>query len=298
MSLLRQFSDDLTRLIAGVLPSVVALSDPDSRSAGSGFLIDSVGHVVTNYHVVAESEKTIRASLPGLPDQDAVILGMDQFTDLAVLQLDNPPRDFVRFRDEPPRLGELCFAVGSPLGYLTESVSIGIVSGLARTINHQMTTRPIERCIQVDAAINPGNSGGPVFDADGLVIGIATAARGDADNVGFAVTAATARTVVPELIVHGKVVRASLGIGVAPRMVEVGGHEVPRQAVVKVSPRAAQSGFLMGDVILTIQGTDADERADLYDHLGRDSIGKPINLELLRDGEVVQLTVTADEPAG
>ncbi|GAB3660400.1 trypsin-like peptidase domain-containing protein [Actinocorallia lasiicapitis] len=296
MSLLRQFSDDLSRLIAGVLPSVVALSDPDSRSAGSGFLIDSVGHVVTNYHVVADSDKTIRASLPGLPDQDAVILGLDQYTDLAVLQLENPPKDFVRFRDEPARLGELCFAVGSPLGYLTESVSIGIVSGLARTINHQMTTRPIERCIQVDAAINPGNSGGPVFDADGLVIGVATAGRNEADNIGFAVTAATARTVVPELIVHGRVVRASLGIGIAPRVIELDGHQVPRQAVVKVSARAAAAGFVMGDVILSIQGQAADERADLYDHLGRESIGRPVALELLRAGEVVQLTITPEAP--
>jgi len=117
--------------------------------------------------------------------------------------------------------------------------------------------------------------------------------------VGFAVAATTALAIVPELIQYGKVERGSLGIGVAPRLIELAGLPTSRQAVTNVSTRAAEAGVRAGDVILTIEGTIADERADLYDHLGRDSIGQPINLELLRDEEVVTVTLTATalEPA-
>ncbi len=293
MSVLRAMSDELSGLVARILPTVVALTDPKTHASGSGFLIDGAGHVVTNFHVVADCEPVLRAALPGGPVQDAKVLGVDQFTDLAVLQLENPPDKFVEFRTAPAKLGELCFALGSPLGDLTESVTSGIVSGLARTIRHQLTTRPIERCIQIDCAINPGNSGGPVFDVEGYVIGVATAGRNDADNVGFAVAATTALAIVPELIEHGKIERGSLGIGVTPKQIELDGLQTSRQAITNVSARAAEAGVRAGDVILTIEGTIADERADLYDHLGRESIGKPINLELLREDEVVKVTLTA-----
>jgi len=292
-SILRAMSDELSELVARVLPTAVALHDPKNHSSGSGFLIDGTGHVVTNYHVVADCEPVLRASLPGRSVQNAKVLGVDQFTDLAVLELEEPPEAYVEFRAEPAKLGELCFALGSPLGDLRESVTAGVVSGLTRTIRHQLTTRPIERCIQVDCAINPGNSGGPVFDVEGYVIGVATAGRSGADNVGFAVAATTALTIVPELIQYGKVERGSLGIGIAPKQIELDGLQVPRQEVTHVTARAAEAGVQPGDVILSIQGTVADERADFYDHLGRDSIGKEISLELLREADVVTVTLTA-----
>jgi len=125
VSILRAMSDELSGLVARILPTVVALTDPKTHSSGSGFLIDGAGHVVTNFHVVADCEPVVRASLPGGPVQDAKVLGVDQFTDLAVLQLEQPPDKFVEFRAEPAKLGELCFALGSPLGDLTESVTSG-----------------------------------------------------------------------------------------------------------------------------------------------------------------------------
>lgn len=318
-SLLRSLSDELSGLVSRVLPAVVAIADKrDGESIGSGFLIDTAGHVVTNHHVVADGETGDEAAdetggragkagggsgaagdeagfwvtRHGRPPQEARLLGADQFTDLAVLRLVEPAAEHVRLRAEPVRLGELCFAVGSPLGFLTESVTCGVVSGVARTFGHRRSTRPIERGIQVDCAINPGNSGGPVFDAAGEVIGVATASANRADNVAFAVPAVTVAAIAPELISYGKVLRASLGVGVASRPVEYAGKTLPRQTVVRVNQEAT-TGLRVGDVILRIGDTEVDGRAALYDHLGRDSIGKPLTLEVLRDGEVLMVTITA-----
>jgi serine protease Do len=291
-SLLWQLSDELSGLVARVLPSVVAICGSRDEAFGSGFLIDGDGHVVTNHHVVS-GEDVLRVTRRDRPPQEARLLGSDAFTDLAVLKIDDPPEQPVTLRAAPVRLGELCFAVGSPLGILTESVTSGVVSGLARTIRHRKAARPIERGIQVDCAINPGNSGGPVFDAGGEVIGVATASAAQADNVSFVVSADTVRAIVPELIRDGKVRRASLGIGITPRSVEFSGRTIRRQAVTRVNEAADSAGLKVGDVLLSIEGTEVEGRAALYDHLGRESIGKPIALEVLREDKVVQLTVTA-----
>ncbi len=166
---------------------------------------------------------------------------------------------------EPARLGELCFAFGSPLGEFPESISIGIVSGLKRSLP-TADRRAIFDVIQTDCAINPGNSGGPLVYVDGQVIGVNTAGIDEADGIGFAVPAETVN-IVGELLSHGAIERASLGVGVALRHAA----EVPDgKGLVVTSLRDDVAGPLeRGDVILSVEDRDVRNQNDLLRALRR-----------------------------
>jgi S1-C subfamily serine protease len=293
-NLLLQLSDALADLAATVLPHVACLSVGDST--GSGFVVDDAGHVVTNFHVVEgrDPEVPIRAAIHGFATQTARVIGEDPLTDLAVLELADPHPGCLELRDAPARLGEMCMAVGSPLGVYTESVSTGIVSGLSRSVRHRTTRRPLERAIQTDCAINPGNSGGPLVDMAGRVIGVNTAVASDGQGIGFAVPAGTVRAVTAALIADGKVVRASLGVSVAARDVELDGRTVNRQVVTRTKA-GRTGGLLPGDVLLAIDGVEVDGRAALFDHLTADRIGRPVVISVRREGVTSDVQVVAEE---
>jgi serine protease Do len=289
---LQALSDALVALAARVLPNVVALTT--DKGAGSGFVLDNARHVVTNFHVIDGCDhEAIKAAIHGFPTQRARVVGRDQLTDLAVLELAEPHESFLELREEPARLGEMCMAVGSPLGLFTESVSTGIVSGLARSLTHETTKRPLERLVQTDCAINPGNSGGPLVDMAGRVIGVNTMVATFAQGIGFAVPTATVRAVTTELIAEGRVVRASLGVAIADRDVELDGRTLKRQVVTKVrQPR--ETGLKVGDVLLSIDGAEIDGRAALYDRLTKDRIGQRMNIDVHRDGAKQIIEVIAE----
>jgi S1-C subfamily serine protease len=231
----------------------------------------------------------MHASTPNGPKQLATVIGSDELTDLAVLRLAAPIPTHLSLRTAPARLGELCLALGSPLGIYPESASFGLVSGLARTIPQQ-NSRPIERAIQTDAAINPGNSGGPLVDIAGDVLGVNKCVDNRGAGLGFAIPADTVARISAELITDGVITRASLGVTIANRAVELDGHEVMRLVVTRVR-RETDGGLAVGDVILAIEGEVCDERDDLYNHLTKERIGKPLALDVLRDGTVTTLSV-------
>ena len=289
--MLASVSKELADLAERVLPCVVTLTGTvnGGETSGSGFTYDDAGHVVTNHHVVDGVGPTMTASLRGGPSQTATVLGSDPLTDLAVLRLEHPVRPHLKIRPAPARLGELCIALGSPLGIYPESVSLGIISGLARIIP-QATGRPLERALQTDCAINPGNSGGPLVDVDGAVMGVNVSIDARGANLGFAIPAETVKLVADELIEHGSVTRASLGVSVAMANVDLDGQTVARLRVSRV--KDAEHALRVGDVILAVAGEIVDERADLYNHLDRRHIGKPLELEVLRDGARTAVTVT------
>lgn len=296
-NLLMALSDALAELAARVLPDVACLSVGDAT--GSGFVVDDAGHVVTNFHVVEgqDPEVPIKAAIHGFPTQTARIVGVDPLTDLAVLELSEPHQGFLELRAEPARLGEMCMAVGSPLGIYTESVSTGIVSGLARSVRHRTTRRPLERAIQTDCAINPGNSGGPLVDMAGRVIGVNTAVAAEGQGIGFAVPAGTVQAVTAALIADGKVVRASLGVAVAARDVDIDGRTVNRQVVTRTKARQ-EGGLLPGDVLLAIDGVEVDGRAALFDHLTADRIGRTVVISVRREGKTADVQVVPEELGG
>ena len=283
-SLLQGLSDELIALASWVVPSTVIVTGQTKdfdQASGSAWLYDE-GHLVTNHHVVEHLE-VVFVRFPGLRQERAELVGADPLTDLAVLRVVGVGGRPLRMRELPARLGELCFAFGSPLGQYPESMSAGIVSGLRRRLHRP--GRGIEDVLQIDAAINPGNSGGPLVDASGQVIGVNTAGHDNADNIGFAVPAATVALVAPELIEHGSVERASLGVSVVTRTVERDGQREQRLAVSNL--RAECSGpFQVDDHILRVAGREVGSRGDLFAALRRELIEQDTEVEVWRDGRV------------
>jgi len=295
MRSLADFSANLARLAASAMRGVVTIFGRTSEGdvAGSGFLIDAQGHIVTNYHVIEGVEPPLDVDLHGDVRRTAAVLGIDPWTDLALLQVDRPVRAHLHLRPAPARLGELCLALGSPLGVYAESASIGVVSGIARTIPQEVG-RPIFHAIQTDCAINPGNSGGPLIDARGLVLGANNCCDARAANIGFAVPAETIEAVVAELKKTGRVVRATLDVTVKRAVVPVEGKNLAGLQVVK-APKSADGRFRPGDVILRIGGTRVRHPHDIFSLLTKDCIGRPTAIEVVRRGERHQLTVNPRE---
>jgi len=287
---LSRFSNEIAELAMQVRHSTVTIicmsPDLSSGGSGSGWIFDHDGHVVTNCHVIAGAG-SIQVKPSGLPPLTSHLIGFDESTDLAVLHVDGLTRPPLDIRHGFPILGELCLALGSPLGF-QESVSMGVVSGLSRQLPTQ-NGQLIEEAVQTDASINPGNSGGPLVDASGFVIGVNTAVRNDAQNMGFAVSSEVVLDVIPELLGFGEVKRASLGISIASEWVSEGGHDSTRISVKRV--QREDSPFRQGDILETIDGHHIERRYDVRKILNRSRIDVPTEVVVQRGGRFVGMTV-------
>lgn len=219
---------DFARVATDLSPSVVTVistvtgrstqgEQKNLRGVGSGMLVSALGQVLTNEHVIAEATK-VQVELSTRELLDARIIHADPLLDLALLELRGAevPLEPVTFSDREPTPGEWVMAVGQPFG-LGHTVTVGVISGLRR--DHDDLGRPpgldprgIWSFIQTDASINVGNSGGPLVDADGKVVGIATAVRSDGQGLAFAIPAPMARRFLEEVWTHGRVRHARLGI--------------------------------------------------------------------------------------
>lgn len=277
--MLQALSDTLATLVARVSPSVVHLRS--GRGTGSGFLATPQGHLITNAHVVDEARR-LEALLPSGDTRDARIVGRDPHTDLAVLKIDDidalPPLTLSDHADL--RVGEIVLALGSPYG-LAGSVTMGIVSGLGRSLR-TASGRLIENVIQTDAALNPGNSGGPLLDTRGRVVGVNTALFAPAQNIALAIPSTTARHVLDEILTHGRVRRAWLGII---------GQNTPQGILIhRVMPRspAADAGLREGDILVAVGDTKTPDLDALMRALGHDAIGRDATLEALRGRTVTR----------
>jgi serine protease Do len=273
-------------------------------SVGSGFLIDRDGHIVTNYHVAGKA-KQLMVTLSNKERIEAVLIGGDPQTDLAVIQI--PREKVAEFGLEPLafgrssslRVGEFVIALGSPLA-LARTMTFGIVSNLDRYLPQGMSLPTGERTgdfntwIQTDAAINPGNSGGPLVNLRGEVVGVNARGAMFADNIGFAIPADTARAVVADLIERGEVERAFVGVQFQPLKdwEKLFGLKQPRGVLVgsveKGAPGEA-AGLLPGDVLLSYGGTELNVRFEeelpgLYQLIADSEIGANIPLNILRRG--------------
>ena len=288
LRLLRQFSDEIVALAEEIVQSTATVTGQTSdfqECSGSAWLYDAE-HLVTNNHVVENLVDPIQVQLSGDAATQAWVIARDPLTDLAVLRTDPQPAPPLRISQEPVKLGELCFAFGCPLGRYPESISIGIVSGLKRSLPAG-DRQAIFDVIQTDAAINPGNSGGPLVNTEGLVIGVNTAGIDGADGIGFAIPAETVAEVVQELISYRAVQRASLGVTVAKRAVRGApdGH-----ALVITALRTNAAGHLQpGDAILAIGDRQIRSQNDLLRALRREVLDRKVDVLVLRDGE--ELTV-------
>ncbi len=283
---LAALSHGIADLVERLRADVVAVS-AGTPATGSGFVIDQHGHVVTNHHVTDEMDlDRLRVRIGDEHELAATFIGSDPRTDLAVLQIDDPIEGHLHLRERPARLGELCLALGSPFGIFRDTVSLGVVSGLGRTLPQQ-GRRPIENVLQTDCAINPGNSGGPLVDATGEVLGVNTAVWRSGQGMAFAVPSETVAWVVPELVEHGRVARASLGVSIRQTDDDADALlEVTRVA------RPTPDGLAVGDVLRAIDGQPVRRRADLYRHLRRDAIGSTLAIEVEREDARLTVAVT------
>jgi S1-C subfamily serine protease len=302
MSLLRSFSDEIAAVVARVRPAVLHLKTlgRGRGGTGSGFLCGGDDLALTNCHVVQGAlgvEATFHDGRTAVVD----VLGTDPATDLALLRV--PGADAAAAGTLPLadsnalRVGDFALAVGCPHG-LSHSVTAGIISGLGRALPGP-GGQSIEDVIQTDAPLNPGNSGGPLLDTDGHVVGIATAILPMAQGLCFAVPAATAAVVLPELRQFGRVVRGWLGVAVhgvelAPTIARRLGLPSPRAlAIVGVTPAspADRAGVQPGDLLIAIEERPIRGVGDLFAGLPRSSIGAAKKLRLLRGNEIVERSV-------
>jgi len=262
---------------------------------GSGFVISEDGYIVTNNHVVDHGQE-IQVSFIDGREYTAEIIGTDPKTDLALLKIDTDDKlAYVRFAEEPARVGDWVIAVGNPFG-LGGSVTTGIVSARGRDIG----AGPYDDFIQLDAPINRGNSGGPAFNLRGEVIGVNTAIfspSGGNVGIGFAIPAATVKEVVEDLMDDGAVTRGWLGVqiqSVTEDIAEGLGLEAEQGAIVAEvmddSPAAA-AGLQVGDTVLRLDGEDVKDSRDLARKVARLRPGQNAEFEILRDGERQTVTV-------
>lgn len=306
---------DWSATAAQVAPSVVSISVRTSQDggAGSGVIIDEQGHVVTNHHVIAGATEggQILVTLADKRVFEASVLGSDQASDLAVLEIADAPADLTPIEvadSDELVVGEPVMAVGNPLG-LSGTVTTGIVSALDRPVtagsaepSASGAQEPVvTNAIQTSAAINPGNSGGALVDANGQLVGInsSIAALGPESGnigIGFAITSRQMRSVVDQILETGTVQHAYLGVGVGDVIVEVDGAQRWAAGVANVAPDgpAAQAGLQEGDGILAIDDEAVDSALSLIAQIRERPVGTEVTLDIIRDGEAQEVTVTLD----
>jgi S1-C subfamily serine protease len=294
------------------------------EGTGSGFVYDTEGHIVTNYHVVADAESVSVALATG-GVYTATIVGTDSSNDLAVVQIkaENLPAPIPLGDSEQLRVGQFVVAIGNPFA-LDRTLTMGVISALSRVIQSP-DSRFIGEAIQTDAAINPGNSGGPLLDLEGRVIGvnaqIISPSQASA-GIGFAISANTVRRVVPQLIAQGHYPHPWLGISALPfdsqgaQIIRKAGMKVPvdqgllvaevtsgdpaAKAGIRGSDRLVSVGNVQvpvgGDIITAINGTSIANFQELTVYLETETqVGDTVEVTLIRDGQEIKVSVTLAE---
>lgn len=273
---------------------------PRFASQGSGFIINGrEGYIMTNSHVVADADE-IRVSLNDRRVFDAEVVGVDPGSDVALIRLENAPSDLpeLPLGDEGSlRVGEIVLAVGSPFGQ-RQSVTHGIVSAIGRGA---VGIADYEYHIQTDAPINPGNSGGPLINLRGEVVGINTAIAsngGGNDGVGFAIPMSMARQIATQLLEFGEVRRGMIGVGIQDVTPDTAlSMGVPKAigalvGEVHVGKPGAKAGLKEGDIIVSIDGREMRDTAQLRNTVSLTPAGKTVELKVWRDGKEMTVPVT------
>ena len=277
------------------------------QGTGSGFIWDDDGHVVTNFHVIAQAESAVIRTADG-QEYPAELIGTAPDQDLAVLRIDAPigaltPLSIGTSNDL--RVGQSALAIGNPFG-LDHTLTTGVISALDREMQ-AMSGRTIFGVIQTDAAINPGNSGGPLLDSAGRLIGVNTAIEspsGAYAGIGFAVPVDTVKRIVPQLIRHGRAPRPGLGVELARQQVAshfgvkgavvlgVMPHSAGAAAGLQPAQRDRRGRVTLGDVIISLDDVPVRSSDDLIRLLDSRQLGDVVRLGVRRDGAERSLKVT------
>jgi S1-C subfamily serine protease len=286
----------------------------EAEGVGSGAVIDKLGHIVTNYHVV-DGATSIEVTLTSSKSYPAELVGRDREQDIAVLRIDAPPEELFPVAmgsSSNLRVGQRVYALGNPFSW-EGTLTTGIISSLNRNLPSRETGRFMESLIQTDAAMNPGNSGGPLLDTSARMIGMCVAIAtktGQNAGVGFAIPIDRIRSMLPSLIEHGRVVRADIGIStvmetnvglVIVRLVPDGpAARAGLQGFRKVVQRRREGGVLYemetidrnaADRILAVDGEPVRTGVSFRDKIWDRRPGDTVTLLVLRNGQQVEVPV-------
>src|SRR5512141_3216748 len=297
-SLLDAYSQAVIGVVEKVGPAGVSIgvkqkveSGHAGEGAASGVIIAPDGYVLTNNHVV-ENAAEVQVGLVAGDTFKAEIVGTDPATDLAVVRAGTNGLPIAELGDSDSlRVGQLVIAIGNPFGFQS-TVSTGVVSALGRSMRSP-TGRLIESVIQTDVPLNPGNSGGPLVDTRGRVIGVKTAIIRPAQGISLAIPVKTASWVIGEILTHGKVRRAYLGLGAQVRPIRPVAQrqfQLPAPSVVEVETLeengpAVRGGIREGDILLALNGKNLATVDDVHRLLTETPAGSHITLSILRDNE-------------
>ncbi|MFC1756583.1 S1C family serine protease [Patescibacteria group bacterium] len=285
-------------------------------SSGTGFFVSEDGYLLTNKHVVADQKAEYTIVMNDGRSLPAIVMALDPFQDLAVLKI--KPEEGEKFNHIPfansdkIKVGQTVIAIGNTLGEFQNTVSIGIVSGIDRTVvaTGSFGSEKLQRIIQTDAAVNPGNSGGPLLDLEGKVIGINTAVAQGAENVGFALPINIAKKNISDLKEFGEIREAYFGVRytlITDSVKKELGIEADinygvvlikgpngEPAVIKDSP-ADKAGFQEGDIILEFNGQRVDKSNILAEIIANVRVGREISIKFLRDRQEQTIITSLDE---
>lgn len=280
---------------------------------GSGFLISSDGMIVTNRHVVNDEEAAYTVFLNDGNKYDAEVVAIDPTNDVAIVKIEGNNFPFLEFANsEQLQVGQTVIAIGNALGEFQNTVSTGVVSGLARSIiagNELGQAEQLDEVIQTDAAINPGNSGGPLLDLTGKVVGVNVAVALGSENIGFALPSNVVKAASDSVKETGRIIRPYIGVRYIPINAEiqqtnnlsvdygvlvVRGENAEQLAVVPGSP-ANKAGIVEGDIILEMDGQRITEETSLAQMLRDKKVGDQVRLKVLSAGQEKEVTVTLED---
>jgi serine protease Do len=281
---------------------------------GSGFLVSADGYIVTNRHVVSDEQAEYTVFTNDGKKYDAKVVARDPVLDLAILKINGSNFEYLTFGDSDKlQVGQTVIAIGNALAEFRNTVSVGVVSGLSRSIvasdSSGGNTETLDQLIQTDAGINPGNSGGPLLNLSGEVIGVNVAVAQGAENIGFAISSNSVKNIVESVKQTGKIVRPYLGI----RYVEID-QEVKEKnklpydygvlvqrganpsdlAVIPGSP-ADKAGIVENDIILEIDGIKLTSDRSLASIIRTKNVGDTVTLKISSKGKEKTVKVTLEE---
>ena len=275
-----------------------------AAASGSGFILTEDGYILTNFHVIEDSNSVTVTAYDGTT-YDATVVGYDESNDIAVLKVEAEGLTPVVLGDSDDlNVGDTVVAIGNPLGELTFSLTSGVVSALDREVT--MSSGVTMDLIQTDCAINSGNSGGALFNLYGEVIGITNAkysgsgssGQASIDNIGFAIPINSVRNIVESIIENGYIVKPYIGVSVTDVSAETQSYGLPQGAAVKEvtegSP-AEQAGLQVNDIITRVGDTEITCSDDLVSLVKECQAGDELVMQVYRSGETLELTVTVAE---
>jgi serine protease Do len=302
-------------VVDSVSPSVVSIivrtvdfdifSGPLATESGigTGFIVDPSGLIVTNSHVVDNRDGLYSVVLKDGTTYEVEEIHLDEMTDLAIIEVSARNLPVVELGDSDSiKVGQQAIAIGNALGRFSNTVTVGVVSGIAReltaTSSFGSNPKTYEGAIQTDAALNPGNSGGPLLNSVGQVVGINVATTRGADNIGFAIPVNTLKPILDTFMAEGRIIRPYLGVSYTMITREIAAiRRIPEGAyisrVLADSP-ALKAGMVRGDVIISFNGKELSGTESLSSMIGSKKVGERVEVLIDRNGERRNLTVTLE----